>query len=316
MAVIVLALRRLVRKIYSNLFEFAFAGFLFSWDAMLVLGNLLTPKLAEGKVIASGKPGAGGAWPEYIPPTEDASRCSCPALNAMANHGILPRDGRNIPFTELNRTARETYNFAPTFCVFVPRYIARILNRTYSTDTCDLSDIDVHNGIEHDGSLLREDTYHKFHQGLPSAELVTKFLASATGPAPKPPKLKVQYPDGPPAPPFSPLTEDIDLDTTITQADLSLALSEARRRSRQLNPQYSLDHGHKNFGSSNASTMLTIFGGRVRDLATILIEERLPDGWEPRVRDRFGLTMAKFNMTVMPVEMGVRDEVERPLNLW
>lgn len=62
--------------------------------------------------------------------------------------------------------------------------------------------------------------------------------------------------------------------------------------------------------------MLTIFGGRVRDLATILIEERLPDGWEPRVRDRFGLTFAQFNMTVMPVEMGVQDEVERPLNLW
>ncbi|VDB87125.1 unnamed protein product [Peniophora sp. CBMAI 1063] len=316
MAVIVLALRRFARKIYASLFEAAFATFLFSWDGMLFLGNLLTPKIPEGKVVPKGKPGAGGVWPEYKPPTEDDSRCSCPALNAMANHGILPRDGRNIRFTELTSTVRDTYNFGPTFCIFVPRFIAKILNRTYSTDHLDLSDMDVHNGIEHDASLLREDTFRKFHQGLPSAELITRFLASATGPAPKEPKLTVHYPTGPPAPPFSPLTEKIDMDTTITKADMSLALSNARREARQLNPQYSLDHGHRMFGASNASTMLTIFGGRVRDLATILIEERLPTGWEPRVRDRFGLTFAKFNMTVMPVEMGVRDEVERPLNLW
>ena len=181
-----------------------------------------------------------------------------------------------------------------------------------------------------------EDTFNKFHQGLPSAELVTEFLKAASGPAPKETKLPVRYSEGPVAPPFSPLTEKIDLDATITIADMSVALSKARRKARQNNPQYSLDHGHKNFGSSkyvqpapnscigtqansntrSASTMLTIFGGRVRDLATILIEERLPDGWEPRVRDRFGLTFGKFNMTVMPVEMGVRDEVERPLNLW
>jgi hypothetical protein len=65
----------------------------------------------------------------------------------------------------------------------------------------------------------------------------------------------------------------------------------------------------------SASTMLTIFGGRTRDLATFLIEERLPTGWEPRVRERWGLTFLKFNFTVMNVEMGVKEEVQGPLNL-
>lgn len=51
--------------------------------------------------------------------------------------------------------------------------------------------------------------------------------------------------------------------------------------------------------------MLTIFGGRVDDLTPMLVEERFPDRWEPRVLDRYGLTMAKFNGTVIPVEMGV-----------
>jgi hypothetical protein len=51
--------------------------------------------------------------------------------------------------------------------------------------------------------------------------------------------------------------------------------------------------------------MLTIFGGRVEDLKPMLIEERFSDHWQPRVLDRYGLTMAKFNGTVLPVERAV-----------
>lgn len=51
--------------------------------------------------------------------------------------------------------------------------------------------------------------------------------------------------------------------------------------------------------------MLTIFGGRIADLKPMLMEERIVDGWQPRILDRFGLTMAAFNFTVLPVENGV-----------
>lgn len=63
--------------------------------------------------------------------------------------------------------------------------------------------------------------------------------------------------------------------------------------------------------SISSSTLLTIFGGRVRDLETILIEERIPDGWESRIRERMGLTMATFNRTVLRVELGT-DEKKVP----
>jgi hypothetical protein len=53
--------------------------------------------------------------------------------------------------------------------------------------------------------------------------------------------------------------------------------------------------------------MLTIFGGRIEDLRTVLLEERLPDGWESRVRARFGLTFAAFNGTVLRVASGVKE---------
>lgn len=52
--------------------------------------------------------------------------------------------------------------------------------------------------------------------------------------------------------------------------------------------------------------MLTIFGGRVDDLKVMLEEERFVEGWEPRILSRFGLTMAAFNGTVIPVELGVK----------
>jgi len=58
-----------------------------TWDLGLVLVNAVTPNRKIGHVTPEGVPGAGGKWPEYVPPKEGDSRCSCPALNAMANHG-------------------------------------------------------------------------------------------------------------------------------------------------------------------------------------------------------------------------------------
>ena len=54
--------------------------------------------------------------------------------------------------------------------------------------------------------------------------------------------------------------------------------------------------------------MLTIFGGRVNDLESILIEERIPDRWESRIRKRMGLTFAAFNFTVFKVERGIDEK--------
>lgn len=185
MVLIVTALRRIGRGAYSKLYQGAFFTGLMLWDFSLCVVNLFTFKRKVGHVTPKGHPGEGGVWPEYIPPREADSRCSCPALNAMANHGpyrvsprlsppfpstdahahlpsvrslagIIPRDGRNISFRELSAQIRSTYNFAPSFCLYVPRYIARVLNRSYNTGRFDLADIDVHNGIEHDASLVRK----------------------------------------------------------------------------------------------------------------------------------------------------------------
>lgn len=51
--------------------------------------------------------------------------------------------------------------------------------------------------------------------------------------------------------------------------------------------------------------MLTLFGGSIADLTPMLTEERFTEHWEPAIKARYGLTMAKFNSTVIPVERGV-----------
>ena len=61
------------------------------WDSGFFLLNLVTPNLKIGHVTPQGHPGANGIWPDFIPPNEGDSRCSCPALNAMANHGLYKK---------------------------------------------------------------------------------------------------------------------------------------------------------------------------------------------------------------------------------
>ena len=109
--------------------------------------------------------------------------------------------------------------------------------------------------------------------------------------------------------------------------DLSKFSAKRRVDARETNPDFTLDFAHRLFASSksvifhtfspvnwltgvpSASTLLTIFGGRVKDLETILLEERFPEGWESRVRRRFGLTLAQINLSkTLWVEYGVDEK--------
>ncbi|KAF7342959.1 putative sterigmatocystin biosynthesis peroxidase stcC [Mycena venus] len=263
-------------KLFENIY-------IFTWDALLALVNVVTPNLKVGTVVPHGFPGADGKWPEFVAPKESDSRSCCPALNAMANHGILPHDGRNIKFTEMTETVRTTFNFAPSFCRFVPGVMADKLHRNYKTDTCDLADISLHNGIEHDASLTRQDFKFDPDQGKPYLPFIEDLLASATG-------------------------KDEDGNLMLTAADLSRYSSKRRAEARATNPDFTLDKFHKLFGSANSSTLLTIFGGKVADLELILTEERIPEGWESRIRSRKGLTFLAFNRTVLAVEKGIKEE--------
>ncbi|KAF8241106.1 Cloroperoxidase [Tricholoma matsutake] len=195
------------------------------WDISLTIINILSPSLRVGHVIPKDRPGANGKWPSFIAPGEGDSRSACPAINAMANHGILRRDGRNISFKELNSASRATFNFAPTFCFVVPNFSAKTLKKSYWSDTTDLADINIHNGIEHDASLTRSDTAIESDQSKPRSDLVQELLSSATG-------------------------KDKDGTPKLTFEDLSRFIAKRRADSKASNPEYTASLLHSAAGST------------------------------------------------------------------
>lgn len=198
--------------------------FVMIFDFGLFILNILSPSLKPGHVVPAHAPGHNLTWPAYVPPGKDDSRSACPMLNAMANHGILPHDGKNISFKTLNTTVRQTYNFAPSFCFFVPKFAADFLERSYWSSTFDLEELSLHSptAIEHDGSLTRQDTAIVPDQGKPDLGLVDTLLGEASGEEGK----------------------------LLTIPDLSRALAKRRRDARETNPAYTESFFHNMFGSA------------------------------------------------------------------
>ena len=59
--------------------------------------------------------------------------------------------------------------------------IAKLFEKDYWHDSMDLSDINAHNVIEHDGSIARADAFFQPDQGVPTNDVVEGLLRSATG---------------------------------------------------------------------------------------------------------------------------------------
>lgn len=268
---------------FSNVSNFFYEARIRSWDVVLTLLNLVEKKRRIGGVTPEGHPGYGRHWPEFKPPGETDSRCSCPGLNALANHGIISRSGRDISFVELDRHVQATYNISSTLSSFVAHYAARMLKKSFNRDTLDLEELDLHNGIEHDASLLRLDAAFEPNQSTKHVPYIEELLAAASN-------------------------KDKDGNDVVTVKDLSKLLGKRRAVSRAVNKEFTLKLFHKLFGCANASLLLSTMGGRVDDLQSFLLHEQLPEGWESRVRDSHGLTLINFNKLALKIELGVHEK--------
>jgi hypothetical protein len=100
----------------------------------------------------------------FISPNPSDSRAPCPALNALANHGYIPRSGRAIPFLTLLRVIKHVYNFtlplALLLCLGGYLTVGRFNWRTFSWEI-DLNDLcEAGPGIiriAHTASLVHEN---------------------------------------------------------------------------------------------------------------------------------------------------------------
>ncbi|KAI0770831.1 Chloroperoxidase [Irpex lacteus] len=94
----------------------------------------------------------------YQHSTKKESRCPCPALNAMSNHGYLPRDGRDIGMFQMVYALREVYNLSLPLAFFLT-IVGFVLCAPWWPFqwTMNLHDLSRHNHIEHNCSLCHAD---------------------------------------------------------------------------------------------------------------------------------------------------------------
>ncbi|KAL5383882.1 hypothetical protein DPSP01_005681 [Paraphaeosphaeria sporulosa] len=100
--------------------------------------------------------GAQFNYDDWRAPASGDLRSPCPVLNALANHGFLPRDGRNITQGVLIK-ATSAVNLSTE--VTVGLFLAALKTSSDpASGAFTLQDLKKHNIIEHDGSLSRADT--------------------------------------------------------------------------------------------------------------------------------------------------------------
>ncbi|KAK7054308.1 hypothetical protein VNI00_003501 [Paramarasmius palmivorus] len=81
-------------------------------------------------------------------------RSPCPGLNTLANHGYLPRDGKNITIPMILQAGFDGYHIESDALILAAK-VGLLTSDEVLTMTLD--DLKVHGVIEHDASLSRQD---------------------------------------------------------------------------------------------------------------------------------------------------------------
>ncbi|KAI6362063.1 hypothetical protein MCOR25_006298 [Pyricularia grisea] len=90
---------------------------------------------------------------QYQAPGANDVRSPCPMLNALANHGYLPRSGLNIDMATLKQGFTDGVNLAPDATEFAGNKALTAGDGT----RFNLDELKKHHILEHDGSLSRQD---------------------------------------------------------------------------------------------------------------------------------------------------------------
>ncbi|KAJ7574696.1 Cloroperoxidase, partial [Mycena floridula] len=90
----------------------------------------------------------------FIAPKSTDLRSPCPALNTLANHGFIPRDGRNLTIDMVLQAGLDGLNVGND-ALFLAGKLGLMTSTERNTFTLD--DLKLYNNIEHDASLSRGD---------------------------------------------------------------------------------------------------------------------------------------------------------------
>ncbi|KAJ7122439.1 Peroxidase, family 2-domain-containing protein [Mycena epipterygia] len=115
----------------------------------------------------------------FIAPKSTDERSPCPGLNTLANHGYLPRNGVNISLPQLRDAALEGFNLDFSTVLVVAKFALLSGTDPGSLQTMDLGALAIHNLIEHDASISRNDFGNGTGDNLHFNETTFSTLANA-----------------------------------------------------------------------------------------------------------------------------------------
>lgn len=189
-------------------------------------------------------------------------RAPCPALNALANHGVLPRNGQNITKAVLREAIMGVYNLdndaAQTLLNLVP-------------DNFSLDFLGAHNVVEHDASLAHRDLYFGQDPAEVDLALATDLLAHA------------------------------DENGNFGPKELAAVRKARLVNSASTNPQVVFGTTQQTLAYTEASIFLLGFGGKNNEtvsadvVRSFVLEERIPATWN---RASTPITVAEVRATV------------------
>ncbi|KAJ7799911.1 Chloroperoxidase [Mycena olivaceomarginata] len=197
-----------------------------------------------------------GETHDYQPPGKGASRSVCPTLNAMANHGYIQWDGKNISMLEMHRGLKACYGLSSALAAILV-VGGWVLFKCFGC--IKLFDIGLHNGIEHDASVVHLDcpAGQKYAPIEIQQDLVNDFAVHVVKAASTAAGSKLA-----------------EAEVVVTEHDM-------------LSPP--LGSLHADLGRGELAAILGIWNKTVDGkqgvpltwIRTCLATERLPDGWSP-----------------------------------
>ncbi|OWZ19335.1 Chloroperoxidase [Phytophthora megakarya] len=174
-------------------------------------------------------------------------RSPCPALNTLANHGYLPRNGQNITKAVLGPAVMSVYNLGEdataTLLALVP-------------DTFTLDYLSTHNMIEHDASLIHNDEYFGGDPAQVNLTLAEQLLERGQSSG------------------------------TLGVTELGAARKARLADSLAINPNITFGSTQQTLSFLEASILVLGFGSKNNETVDVdtarsfLVDEKIPDGWE------------------------------------
>jgi len=189
----------------------------------------------------------------YIPPGPGDVRAPCPALNTLANHGYLNRNGQGIDQDQVSTALQQQLGVTESAAQEI---VGIAFSKLATNGLIDLDVLATHNVIEHDASMSRLDAYiSDGHQNDFNPDRFSTLLSFSS--------------DG----------------QVLTQDDVVSARIYFLNDSKTNNPEFSLPLELEGNLLAETAIFLNVLGRNgeisLEDASSFFVDGRFPDSYQP-----------------------------------